>query len=92
MKKVASLRYGVVFKKAFCVPEIFTAFVRDFLNIELKIDHVETEKSFIQPVGRVLSRFDLFAENQENRVIVDIQHVRYPDHYDRFLSVTVPLY
>jgi len=85
MKKVASLRYGVVFKKAFCVPEIFTAFVRDFLNIELKIDHVETEKSFIQPVGRVLSRFDLFAEDHENRVIVDIQHVRYPDHYDRFL-------
>jgi len=85
MKQVASLRYGVIFKKAFCVPEIFTAFVRDFLDIELKIDQVETEKSFPQPIGRVQSRFDLFAEDKENRVIVDIQHARYADHYDRFL-------
>ncbi len=29
MKKVASLKYGVVFKKAFCDPEIFMAFVQD---------------------------------------------------------------
>lgn len=36
-------------------------------------------------MGRVASRFDLFAEDKQNRIIVDIQHVRYPDHYDRFL-------
>ncbi len=30
MKKVESLQYGVIFKKAFCVPEIFRAFVKDF--------------------------------------------------------------
>jgi len=46
MKKVASLRYGVIFKKAFSDPEIFKAFVRDFLGIELEIDRVETEKAF----------------------------------------------
>jgi len=85
MKQVASLRYGVIFKKAFCVPEIFTGFVRDFLNIELEIDTVETEKSFPYQVGRVASRFDLFAEDKQNRIIVDIQHARYRDHYDRFL-------
>lgn len=85
MKQVASLRYGVIFKKAFCVPEIFKGFVRDFLNIQLEIDHVETEKSFPYQVGRIASRFDLFAEDKQNRIIVDIQHVRYPDHYDRFL-------
>ncbi len=83
MKQVASLRYGVIFKKAFCVPEIFKGFVRDFLNIKLEIDQVETEKFF--PYQGVASRFDLFAEDKKNRIIVDIQHVRYPDHYDRFL-------
>ncbi len=31
------------------------------------------------------SRFDLYAEDLENRVIVDIQHRRYDDHYARFL-------
>ncbi|MCK5720248.1 MAG: PD-(D/E)XK nuclease family transposase, partial [Thiomargarita sp.] len=85
MIKVASLRYGVIFKKAFCHPEIFTAFVRDFTGIELEIDRVETEKEFEPPIGKVRSRFDLFAEDKKNRVIVDIQHARYKDHYDRFL-------
>ncbi|MCP4347055.1 MAG: hypothetical protein GY795_50590, partial [Desulfobacterales bacterium] len=63
MKEVASLRYGVVFKKAFSDPEIFTAFVRDFLGIEIEIDKVETEKSFGPPVGKIDSRFDLYAED-----------------------------
>jgi len=85
MKKVASLRYGVVFKKAFCVPEIFTAFVRDFTNIQLEIDHIETEKSFAPIIGKIDSRFDLFAEDKKNRIIVDIQHRRLTDHYARFL-------
>ena len=50
MKQVASLRYGVIFKKAFCDPEIFTAFVRDMLGIKIEIDQVETEKAFDLPV------------------------------------------
>ena len=85
MKQVASLRYGVVFKKAFCDPEIFTAFVRDMLGVEIEIDEVETEKSFDPPVGHVATKYDLYAEDKKNRIIVDIQHERYPDHYHRFL-------
>ncbi len=85
MKHVASLQYGVVFKKAFCDPEIFSAFIRDLLGIDLNIDHVETEKEFDPPVGYVKPRFDLFAEDTAQRVIVDIQHARLSDHYDRFL-------
>jgi predicted transposase/invertase (TIGR01784 family) len=85
MIQVASLRYGVIFKKAFSQPHIFKAFVKDFLDIELEIDKVETEKSFSPIIGKVDSRFDLFAEDKKHRTIVDIQHVRYPDHYDRFL-------
>jgi len=85
MKKVESLQYGVIFKKAFSVPEIFTAFVRDFLDVELNINHVETEKSFKPAIGKIATRFDLFAEDRENRIVVDIQHKRLPDHYHRFL-------
>jgi len=85
MKKVASLRYGVIFKKAFSQPDIFKAFVKDFIGIDLKINKVEMEKQFFPIIGKVDTRFDLFAEDVSNRVIVDIQHVRYGDHYDRFL-------
>lgn len=85
MKQVASLRYGVIFKKAFCDVEIFTGFVRDVLGITLEIDKVETEKDFDTPVGKVSPRFDLYAEDKKNRIIVDIQHERHTDHYDRFL-------
>ncbi|CAK0739270.1 conserved hypothetical protein [Gammaproteobacteria bacterium] len=85
MKDVAPLRYGVVFKKAFSELGVFKGFVRDFLGINLEIDRVETEKSFPEPVGNVASRYDLFAEDKKNRIIVDIQHVRHSDHYHRFL-------
>jgi hypothetical protein len=85
MKKVASLRYGVIFKKAFSQPDIFKAFVKDFIGIDLKINKVEMEKQFFPIIGKVDTRFDLFAEDVSNRVIVDIQHARYGDHYDRFL-------
>ncbi|OQY27374.1 MAG: hypothetical protein B6244_10980 [Candidatus Cloacimonetes bacterium 4572_55] len=85
MKHVASLRYGVIFKKAFCHPEIFTSFIRDVLGVDLEIDSVETEKSYHPAIGPVDSRFDLFAEDVKNRVIVDIQHQRLKDHYDKFL-------
>jgi len=85
MKQVASLRYGVIFKKAFCDPEIFTAFAQDVLGVTLEIDHVETEKAFLPTIGRVASRFDLYAEDRKHRIIVDIQHDRYGDHYHRFL-------
>jgi predicted transposase/invertase (TIGR01784 family) len=84
MKQVASLRYGVIFKKAFSQPDVFTAFVKAVLDIDLEIDHVETEKSFNPLIGKVDLRFDLFAEDVKNRIIVDIQHARYEDHYDRF--------
>lgn len=84
MKQVASLRYGVIFKKAFSQPDIFKASVM-VLDIDLEIDTVETEKAFNPMIGNVDSRFDLFAEDVKNRIIVDIQHARYEDHYDRFL-------
>lgn len=85
MIKVASLYYEVIFKKAFSKPHIFAAFVKDITGIQLEIDRVETEKVFDPPIGKVDSRFDLFAEDKKNRIIVDIQYKRYADHYHRFL-------
>ena len=85
MKKVASLRYGVIFKKAFSQPDIFVAFVKDVLGIDLQIDTVETEKSFTQKIGNIKVEFDLYAEDLKNRVIVEIQHQNGSDYYDRFL-------
>jgi predicted transposase/invertase (TIGR01784 family) len=85
MKEVAPLRYGVIFKKAFGQVDIFKAFVKDIIGIELDIDKVETEKSFSQQIGNVKVEFDLYAEDIKNRVIVEIQHQNGTDHYDRFL-------
>lgn len=85
MKHVASLKYGVVFKKAFCDPEIFMAFVKDMIGLSVEVEYVETEKEFDPPIGYVKPRFDLFAEDSKHRVVVDIQHARTTDHYDRFL-------
>lgn len=86
MKYVASLRYGVIFKKAFCDVEVFTHFVKDFLGIQLEIDQVETDKFFDPPIENVDTRFDLYAEDKKNRVIVYIQHQNFSDDpYHRFL-------
>jgi hypothetical protein len=65
MKQVAPLRYGVIFKKAFSQPDIFTAFVKDVLGIEFGCDAVETEKSFVQTIGNVKVEFDLYAEDKK---------------------------
>ncbi len=85
MKHVASLQYDVIFKKAFGDPATFTAFVKDFTGVNIEITKVETEKSFRPAIGPADSHFDLFAEDTKNRIVVDIQHDRLTDHYDRFL-------
>jgi hypothetical protein len=85
MKQVAPLRYGVIFKKAFCDVDVFNGFVSDILGIEFHCDKVETEKEFDTIIGSVKPRFDLYAEDKKNRIVVDIQHRRDTDHYDRFL-------
>ncbi|MEM7536079.1 MAG: PD-(D/E)XK nuclease family transposase [Chloroflexota bacterium] len=88
MLEVASLRYGTIFKKAFCVPSIFNAFASDVTGVEINVKKVETEKKFDPIIGLVDVTFDLFAEDVENRIIVDIQHERLDDHYHRFLHYT----
>jgi len=85
MIQVASLRYDVIFKKAFSHPNLFTALVKDFIGIDLEIDEVENDKAFVPPVGNVATKFDLFAEDKKNRVIVEVQHAHYDDTFERFV-------
>ncbi len=74
-----------MFKRAFSDPETFTAFANDILGISINIDKVHTEYEYPQPIGFVRSQYDLFAEDIEQRIIVEIQQVKEGDFFDRFL-------
>ncbi len=82
--KIASLDNEVHFKNVFTDVEIFTAFVKDVLGIDIIIDKVQTEKILPSKVSAVKFRMDLYAEDTTNRAIVEIQKVDYDYAYDRF--------
>jgi hypothetical protein len=82
--KVNPLSSGTIFKKGFSDVEIFTQMVKDFTGASIKIDEVENEKAFVEPVVSVATKFDLFAEDKKNRIIVEAQHANYGDNFERF--------
>jgi hypothetical protein len=81
---LASLDNEVHFKKVFTDVEVFTAFVKDVLNIDIQIDKVETEKVLPNIIGAIRFKMDLFAEDKASRTVVEIQKVDYDYTYDRF--------
>jgi hypothetical protein len=85
MLTVVPLRYGTAFKKAFSDPLAFSTLVRGALGIDFTPDRVEQERSFFPAVAHVNIAYDLFAEDIEHRTIVELQHVRDDESYDRFL-------
>ncbi|MBI1930626.1 PD-(D/E)XK nuclease family transposase [Candidatus Poribacteria bacterium] len=85
MVEVIPLRYDAAFKKAFSQSQVFVAFVKDILGIELEIDQVQRSYRYPKPVGSVDIEYDLFAEDKKSRAIVEIQHVKLCDLFDRFL-------
>jgi len=85
MIEVIPLKYGTMFKQVFSQPDVFNQFAKDILGIDLNVSRVHTEYEYPEPVGFVRSRYDLFAEDVERRVIVEIQHVKEEDFFDRFL-------
>ena len=85
MIEVVPLKYGPAFKWIFSRPEVFSRFAQDVLGVELTIDKVHTEYEYPEPIGFVRSRYDLFAGDKERRIIVEIQHVKEQDFFDRFL-------
>jgi hypothetical protein len=81
---LANLDNEVYFKKVFTDVEVFTAFVKDILGIDMNIQKVETEKVLPSKVSAIKFKMDLFAEDETNRTIVEIQKVDYDYTYDRF--------
>jgi hypothetical protein len=83
--KVIPLKYGTMFKQAFSQPDVFCQFVEDILDIKFNATQIHTEYEYPKPIGFVRSKYDLFAEDVEQRIIVEIQHVKQDDFFDRFL-------
>jgi hypothetical protein len=81
---LANLDNEVYFKKVFTDVDVFCAFVKDILGIDIHINKVETEKVLPSKVSAIKFRMDLFAEDTETRTIVEIQKVDYDYTYDRF--------
>lgn len=84
--QLAPLDNSVVFKKLFRDPDILMEFFKDLTGIQLhlKPENIELEKKFTPPVGLIDMAFDIFAEDPERRVIVEIQRVYYTYLLDRF--------
>ena len=85
MVEVIPLKYGATFKRIFSQPDVFCQFVYDVLGITIHIDLVHTEYEYPEPIGFVKTKYDLFAEDEEQRIIVEIQNVKEEDFFDRFL-------
>lgn len=81
---LANLDNEVHFKKVFTDVDVFCAFVKDVLGIDMHITKVETEKVLPSKTSAIRFRMDLFAEDIENRTVVEIQKVDYDYTYDRF--------
>ena len=85
MARVVPLRYDTAFKKAFSQPDIFCQFAKDVLGIEFHTNEVHQGYKFLKPVGQVDIEYDLFAEDPESRIVVEVQHVKERHFYNRFL-------
>jgi predicted transposase/invertase (TIGR01784 family) len=85
MLDVVPLKYGTAFKKAFGDPEVFSGFAQAVLGIDVKVERVEQEHGFRPVYGQVDIKYDLFAEDPEKRLVIELQHVREDDSFDRFL-------
>ncbi len=85
MVQVIPLRFGTVFKKAFSDTEVFSAFAGDVLGLPIRVDAVQQEYRYPAAVGPVNVTYDLFAEDTEHRLIVEVQHIRERDFFERFL-------
>ena len=81
---LANLDNEVHFKKVFTDVEVFKAFVKDVLGLDMHITKVETEKVILPKVSAIKFRMDLFAEDTDNRTVVEIQKVDYDYSIDRF--------
>jgi predicted transposase/invertase (TIGR01784 family) len=84
MTKVLPLNYDTPFKKAFGKVDVFCAFAQDILGITLNISEVIPDRQFPKKIGRIGVKYDLFAEDKQQRIIVEMQNIRRGEFWDRF--------
>ncbi len=84
---LASLDNQVVFKKLFRDPDILQAFLYDLIGIRLQLrpEQIEMERKFAPPIGNVDVSIDIFVDDPEHRLVIEMQREYYDHHYDRFL-------
>jgi hypothetical protein len=79
---LANLDNEVHFKKVFTDVDVFRAFVKDVLGIDMNITKVETEKILPSKTGAIKFCMNLFAEDKENKTVVEIQKIDYDYTYE----------
>jgi hypothetical protein len=82
---LAPLDNQVIFKIAFTDTEVFTGFVKDILGIDIIVGKIETEKKFSPKIGNIDFAYDIFAESEDQRVIIEIQKAEIGNGHDHFL-------
>lgn len=82
---LGSLDNEVVFKKAFTDPFVFEHFVKDITGLDIQVGKIETNKKFPEKIGLIDFEYDIFAESNDKRFIIEIQKIEYDHNFDRFL-------
>jgi hypothetical protein len=82
---LANLDNEVYFRYVFSDTIVFNGFVQDILGIDATFSKIEPAKKFKPKVGYIDFELDLFAESDDERVIVEIQKIVYDYNFDRFL-------
>ncbi|MEM7539020.1 MAG: Rpn family recombination-promoting nuclease/putative transposase [Chloroflexota bacterium] len=85
MVDVIPLKYGPIFKRAFSKPAIFRDFVEAVTGVQVNPSQIYTEYQYPERIGNVDIQYDVFAEDDKQRIIVEIQHVKEEDFFARFL-------
>lgn len=82
---LANLDNEVFFKKVFTDPQVFQAFVKDTLGVDVHNPRIETEKQLLRKVAPIRFKLDIYAESEDKRILVEIQRIDYDYNFDRFL-------
>jgi len=82
---LANLDNEIYFRHIFSDSIVFNGFVKDILGISATFSKIEPAKKFKPKVGYIDFELDLFAESDDERVIIEIQKIVYDYNFDRFL-------
>jgi predicted transposase/invertase (TIGR01784 family) len=82
---LGNLANEAIFKRAFTDKFVLRCLVRDLFGIDFEPETVETERRFEPKMSYIDFKYDIFAQNKDKRVVVEIQRVDYDYNFDRFL-------